>query len=54
MEFYLAVCNETRDVKLFVDYSEFKDFSIEKRYSYSYYSLEGMEEIPDVDLFYYL
>jgi hypothetical protein len=53
MEIYLAVCSETSAVKMFADYEKFKEFAVKERYAYSYFNLGSVEEIPDVDLFYY-
>ena len=53
MELYLAVCHETNIPKIFISYQEFKEFSIEHRYSHSYYKLGEVREYMDVELFYY-
>lgn len=53
MSMYLAVCNDTNNVKMFTNYDEFKDFAVQNRYAYSYFELGDLREIPDVDLFYY-
>lgn len=53
MELYLAVNTKTNDVKMFIGYEDLREFSIEERYAYDYFKLSNLEEIPDVDLFYY-
>lgn len=53
MELYLAVCAETNNVKMFTSYEEFKEFAVQARYSHEYYKLGAIEQIMDVDLFYY-
>lgn len=53
MEIYLAICDETNEVKMFIGFEDFKDFAKEKRYSHSYFKLGEAEQIYDVDLFYY-
>lgn len=53
MELFIAINNETNEVKMFNNREDLKEFAIKKQYSYSYYVLGDVEEIPDIDLFYY-
>lgn len=50
---YMAICNETNNVKMFAGYEDFKEFAVKERYAYSYYELGEAKEIMDVGLFYY-
>lgn len=49
----MAVCDETNQVKIFNSFDKFKEFSEEMRYSWTYYTIGGVEEVRDVDLFLY-
>lgn len=53
MELYLAICSETNNVKMFTGYEEFKEFAVKNRYSHDYYRIGAIEQVMDVDLFYY-
>ncbi|MCM3387248.1 hypothetical protein M3649_03765 [Ureibacillus chungkukjangi] len=53
MDLYLAVCDETNTAKVFTDYEDFREFAVKERYAYSYFKLGNVDEIPDVELFYY-
>lgn len=53
MGLYMAVCNETNNAKAFTSYEDFKEFAVKEKYAYSYFELGEINEIADVDLFYY-
>lgn len=49
---YVAICNETNNVKMFIGFEELKEFAQEHKYSYSYYQLGDVRDISDVELEY--
>lgn len=53
MGLYLAICHETNNVKAFTGFEDLKEFAISHKYSHSYYQLGEVQELMDVDLFYY-
>lgn len=51
MKLYLAIDNETGEVKAFTGFEDLRDFSKKEEYAYDYYSIPVDEEFMDVHLF---